>query len=303
MSRNSIRYNGYRIDYRAYQRTAFDRVRTGFGTQQFGLETNEVGLVGFYIGNKVVGVVRAGIRVRVFAFGQEQHFDVDAFFQNHVYTSYRRVNTCRIAVVEDCNAVGETVQEFDLGRRQCSASAGYYIGDAGLVHRDNVHLAFYQVSMIEAGYRLLGLEEAEQLVMFLKQRRGRRVDILTGFVTFLEQSSGKTHYLARLREEGEDDARMEAVVQTAVFGFETHTGAHKRCILRIVKQVFLCKTVLHGLFAQQALVRRVANLKLMNGLILQSSLAQVSQSYGLSLAGVPQLFLEPLIGPFVHHKH
>ena len=140
------------------ERSAFLRVVAGISAQQCRLETDKVGLVLLDIADELCGVVALCIAVRVFAVRQQHHFDVKTLFKEHVYTPQRRVDTCRIAVIENGDVTGEALDEPYLRFGERRAAACHHILDSRLVHGDDIHLTFHQIAHVCPCYRLFGLE-------------------------------------------------------------------------------------------------------------------------------------------------
>ena len=66
-------------------------------------------------------IVFAGKTVGVVAVGQEQHFYVHTFLQQHIDTAQRGFDAGGVAVVEHCQVVGEAVDEaYLLIRKRCA---------------------------------------------------------------------------------------------------------------------------------------------------------------------------------------
>ena len=81
------------------------------GHQQACLETNEILFVPLDVGPDLLCRMRTAERIRVFAVGQQHHPHVQPLAQYHVDTAERRLDTCRIAVVNDGNVLRETADE------------------------------------------------------------------------------------------------------------------------------------------------------------------------------------------------
>ena len=72
-------------------------------------------------------IMFAGKRVRVVSVGQEAHLNIHAFFQQHVDTTERSLDTCYVTVIEYRNVIGEAVNELNLSRSQCRTRRSYHI--------------------------------------------------------------------------------------------------------------------------------------------------------------------------------
>ena len=72
-------------------------------------------------------VVLACEGVRVFPVGKQANFDIHSFFQQHVDTTERSLDTCYVTVIEYRNVIGEAVNELNLSRSQCRTRRSYHI--------------------------------------------------------------------------------------------------------------------------------------------------------------------------------
>ena len=112
-------------------------------------------------------IMFAGKRVRVVSVGQEAHLNIHAFFQQHVNTSYRSLDAGCITVVKHRHVIGEAVNQADLSRCQGSARRSHYVLYAGLVHGDNIGIAFHQKTPVLLYNRLFGKVDAIQLITLM----------------------------------------------------------------------------------------------------------------------------------------
>ena len=99
----------------------FARVVLCLGHEQVGLELEEVHLMLLHIAPEVLGIVLACKTVGVVAVGQKQDFHVHACRQKHVRASLGGMYAGIVAVVEQGDVVGETVQQVYLLLGKCGA--------------------------------------------------------------------------------------------------------------------------------------------------------------------------------------
>ena len=144
-------------------------------------------------------VMFAGKRVRVVSVGQEAHFNVHAFFQQHVDPPDRSLDTGCIPVVQYGHVVGEAVNQTDLPRCQRSARRGHHIFYTGLVHGYDVRIAFHQEATVLLHNSLLGEIDTVQFVAFMIDCRFGRVDILhlDSFCGTGKYTAAESHHFTR----------------------------------------------------------------------------------------------------------
>ena len=142
------------------QRCAFERVVARILAQQRRFETDEIRLVVLYIADELRRVMALRIAVRVLSVRQQHHLDVEPRLEEHVDTPERRMDTCRIAVVEHGDVTREAFDEPYLRFGQRRTAAGDNVLDTRLVHRDDIHLSLHEITHVGSGDRLFGLEEA-----------------------------------------------------------------------------------------------------------------------------------------------
>ena len=134
LARDHIRDDGDGSRDILYQRGAFLRIVTGIVAEQGRFEADEISLVRLDIPDKLRRVVVLRVTVRVFSVRQQHHVDVEPFLQEHVYTPQRRMNTCRVAVIEHRDIAGEPLYQTYLRLGQRRAAARHHILYPALVH-------------------------------------------------------------------------------------------------------------------------------------------------------------------------
>ena len=99
------------------------------------------------------------VAVRIFSVRQQHHFDVEPSLQEHVNTSQRGVDAGGVTVIQHGDITGEALYQPYLRFGEGSTAAGNDVLNTGLMHGDNIHLTFYQVTPVCTGDRLFGLEK------------------------------------------------------------------------------------------------------------------------------------------------
>ena len=159
LARDQVRNDGDRRGDILDERRAFLGIITRVLAQQRRLEADEVRLIFLYVADKFRRIVALCVAVGVFAVGQQHHLHVKALLEEHVDTAQRRVDTRRIAVVQHGDITREALDKPYLGLRQCRSATGDDILYTRLVHRDDVHLALYQIAHVRPRDSLFGLEK------------------------------------------------------------------------------------------------------------------------------------------------
>ena len=286
LPRDQVRDDGDRGSDILDERRAFLRIVARIFAQQRRLETDEIRLVFLDITDELRRVVVLCVTVRVLAVRQQHHLHVEALFQEHVYTSQRRVNTGRIAVIQHRDITREALDQSYLGLRQGRTATGYHILYSRLVHGDDIHLTFHQVAHIRTCDRLLGLEKTVQLVGLGVDERVRRVDVLAHIVFLLQDTSGESDGFAADGEDREDHAVAETVIEPTVFALandaDTDLGIH------VIGNELLFEAFLFQSRSQRiAFLRRVAELVLTDDVVPQSAFVEITESDRLAFGRLP----------------
>ena len=271
-----------------------------------GLELYEVCLVFLDIFSEVACRMTACKTVGVIAVGQQEYLHIHLFLQKHVGTSQGSMHTCRIAVIEQHDIVGETVQEPYLVHTECRSRVGHHILYTALVHGDDVGVALHHVHTVFLGNGFLGLIESIELAFLVIDIAVGRVDILLvdSFRTAVEHTTSESHHLAAHAEPGEDGSSRESV---EILVFSTlvgslvlvHLEAEARC-----HQVFGVIAFLDSLVVQgRPAVGSKSQPELADDVITESTAAEVLHTDGPSVHIVLQDVLEVLRCPFVDDEH
>lgn len=145
----------------------FAGVVFGFLHEEAGFEADEVGggVVDVFL--EVGGGLFSGVGVGVFAFGEEDDFDVEAGFEEEVDAADGGFDACVVAVVEDGYVVGEASDEADLALCEGGSAGGDDVFEAGLVHGDDVGKAFYEKAEVVFDDGGSGEVDAVEFVAFV----------------------------------------------------------------------------------------------------------------------------------------
>ena len=102
----------------------------------------------------------AGKGVGVVTVGKQADFDIHALFKQHIDTADRGLDTCRITVIKHGHVVGEAVNHADLSRCKCRSRRSDNVLYAGLMHGNDIRVAFNKETAVLFHYRLLGTIDA-----------------------------------------------------------------------------------------------------------------------------------------------
>ena len=135
--------------------------------QEVGLKLYEVGLMLLDVLTEIAGSVLAGEGVGVLTVGQQQHFQVHAFSEQHIGTAQGSMDAGLIAIVEQDDVRREAMQDANLMIRECRAGVGDDVLDARLMHGDDIGVAFHHVDAVFLRNGALGLIESVELAVFM----------------------------------------------------------------------------------------------------------------------------------------
>ena len=164
------------------------------------------------------GAMALGVGVGVVAIGEEDDADVHAFGEEEVDGTEGGLDASGVAVVEDGDVGGVALDEAYLLDGEAGAAGGYGVLDAGLVHGDDVDVAFDEVALVGLGDGCAGLEEAVEGAGLVVDVAVGRVDVFGGLLLGAEDAAGEAEDAAGDAVDGEHDAAAEAVVGPALQG-------------------------------------------------------------------------------------
>ena len=248
----------------------------------------------------------AGETVRVIAVRKEEHLYVHLFFEQHIGTSQRSMNTRIIAVIEKNDITGKAVQQSNLMHAQRRTRVGHYIFDATLVHRDNIGVSFHHKDTILLGYRLLGLIESIEFALLMIDNAIRRVDIFLADAlgSAVEHSSAKSHHLAAYAEPREDGSARETVknliLTRLIAGFVLiHLEAESR-----INQIFRIIASRLSRFSKSSTLRkRKTQLEFPDDIISEPSSSEIGHTDSDAIHIMQENILEIFRRPIVDDKH
>ena len=248
----------------------------------------------------------AGETIWVIAVREEEYLYVHLFFEQHIGTSQRSMNTRIIAVIEKNYVTGKAVQQSDLMHAQCRTRVGHYIFDATLMHRDNIGISFHHKDTILLGYRLLGLIESIEFALLMIDNAIRRVDIFLADAlgSAVEHSSAKSYHLAAHAEPREDGSARETVknfiLTRLIAGFVLiHLEAESR-----INQIFrIITSRLSRLSKSSTLRERKTQLEFSDDIIPETSSSEISHTDSDTIHIMQENILEIFRRPIVDDKH
>ena len=250
-----------------------------------------------HIAPEVLGIVLACKTVGVVPVGQKQDFHVHACRQKHVRASLGGMYAGIVAVVEQGDVVGETVQQVYLLLGKCGARVCYHVLNAALVHGDYIGVALHHIHLVHLHYCLLGMVKAVQFAALAIYAGFGRVLVLHRHTLGggIQYTAAKTSHFAAYGVPGEHDAPPEAVHHTAVLALDGQACAH---------EVLLAIALFQGGAGHDvAPLGTEAQLELLYDVVAETTLAEVGKSNGATVHGVVHLVLEPLQRPFVQDEH
>ena len=262
-----------------------ERVVPRLVQQEVRLERDEILLMVPDEGLDLLQGVFLRIGIRVVAVRDQDHFHVHPFLEDHVDAAERRMDAGRIAVVHDGHVLGELLDETDLLRSQGGAAGGHDVGNAELVHRQHVQVAFHEVAFVLPGHLRLGEVDAVERLGLDVDLGFLGVDVLRDGLVLEEGPPAESDDAAAHGVDREHDAVVEAVVERAVVPLGTETG---------LRQVFRLVAFLHGGFGEGGLgFRRPAEPVFRDGLVQQAAGAEIGIADGAALFGSKLVLVEP----------
>ena len=155
--------------------------------------------------SELISSMFASEGIGIVAIRQEHHFHVHALLKQHIGTPQCRLYACLVAIVEQHDVLGEAVQEVNLMFGESCARISHNILNATLVHGNDIGISLHHIDAVLFGYRLLSLEQAVELVVFVIDIRIGRVDILLvhALGSAVKNSSAECRYLTTYTYPGE----------------------------------------------------------------------------------------------------
>ena len=118
----------------------------------------------------------------------------------------------RVAVEHANDGLGEAREGLHVVERERRAKRRHGVGEAGLVHGDDVHVALAHDGIALGGDALLGVVEGEEVLRLVEHARLARVQVLG--LGIAHDAAAKADAAALLVVDGEHDAVEELVAQT-----------------------------------------------------------------------------------------
>ena len=281
--------------------------RIGHAVQrEVGLKLYEVLLVFLYVFSEIGSGMASGKAVRVVSIRQEEHLHVHLLLQQHVGTSQRRMHSRSIAVVEQYDVAGESVEQSDLMDAQRRTRVGHHILDAALVHGDYIRISLHHIHAVFLGDGLLCLIQSVEFTLLVVDDTVGRVHVFLAHTlgTGIQHTSAESHHLSahtQPREDGAPGESVQILVLSALVArfllvhLEAETGIH---------QVFRLISFLHRLVEERrALVQGESQLEFPDDVVSESSASEILHADGSTIHIILQDVLEVFRRPFIHDEH
>ncbi len=263
--------------------------------QQVALERDEILFILLDIFPDLDQGMALGKGVGIIFGRQLDHLHAETLLQHEIDTAQSRFNTSRVTIVNDCYLVSKALDQADLLHRERGAGRGHHIGDAGLVHRDYVGIAFHQDALVLPGNAVLGLEDTVEGPALVVNLALGAVHIFGNALVCLERASAKSDHAPADGVDREDDPVEETVVQfPGPFAFQTQAR---------IDQVFFLVTVFQGFRAKgQRTGSGIAQAELADRLVAELAFMEVAQADSFPYLRVPEDVGIKLLGIVGHHQ-
>ena len=281
--------------------------RIGHAVQrEVGLKLYEVLLVFLYVFSEICSGMASGKAVRVVSIRQEEHLHVHLLLQQHVGTSQRCMHARSIAVVEQYDVAGESVEQSDLMDAQRRTRVGHHVFDAALVHGDYIRISLHHIHAVFLGDGLLCLIQSVEFPLLVVDDTVGRVHVFLAHTlgTGIQHTSAESHHLpahTQPREDGTPRESVQILVLSALVArfllihLEAETGIH---------QVFRLISFLHRLVEERrALVQGESQLEFPDDVVSESSASEILHADGSSVHIILQDVLKVFRRPFIHDEH
>ena len=233
-----------------------------------------------------------GIGVWVVSVWQQNNLDGHAFGKKHVDAAQGGPNACCIPIENHRHILGESADQMNLTRGQCSPAGGHHVFHTCLVHRHDVGVPLHQKTPLLLDNRRLGQVHAVEDLGLVVQQALWRVEVLGNLFLGAEGPSAKANHTARDISDREHDTAFEKVPQRAVVALLAKASLHQ-LFCRITSRLTCLG---HGV----PRIRAVANQKGVQHIVSESPLHEVAATNGFSCIGLLHLLCEPLLRPSDH---
>ena len=260
------------------------RVPSGVGEQQVGLEADEILLVPGDEGLHLFQRVFPGEGVGVVAVREENDLDVHPFLQDHVDAPQGGMDAGRVAVVHDGHVFGETLHQADLLDGEGGAAGGDRVQEAELVEGQDVEVALHEIDAVPFGDLILGEVDAVEGTGLDVNLRFLGVYILGDGLVAQQGPPAEGNHAPADRMDREHDPVVETVMERAVvpFGAEARLG-----------QVFGLVAGLAGGFGEGGFaLRGPSEAIFLDGLVFQAAGAEVLVADGPAFRGLELVLVE-----------
>ena len=241
--------------------------------------------------------VFASEAIRVVIIGQEQHFQVHALHEQHVRSAKGGMNARSIAVVDQGDVAGETVERMDLVNTQGRPGVGHNVLYTTLVHGNHVGVALDHIDAIFLRNGLLGLIDAIKLVVLVIDITVGRVDILLidAFRAQIEYPTTEAHHLTADTNPRKNDAPRIAVDHFPTVVSIANSG---------LEQEFVLITLLPSRTTEGEAVGQIeTQSEFADNIVAETTRTEILHSHRHTVNVMMQHVLEIACGPLVHDEH
>ncbi len=238
-----------------------------------------------------------GERIGVLGLGQQHDAHVHALLEDHVDTAQRRMDTRRIAVVDDRDVLRKAVQQAYLLRRERRTGRRDDVLDPGLVHRNDVGIALHHDGEVLLLDGFLGEIETVEFALLAVYLALGRILVLGDFLVGAERTAAERHDTARNIVDREHHPVVETVEErTVALALERQARREEEFLLVPGGQRVLGHLV--------ALGRAETEAEFLNrGVGHAARLAEIGHADAHPLALVVQIVGEVVGRPTIERKH
>jgi len=172
---------------------------------------NEIGLVFFQEIKCLAGVVRAGERIWIVPLREPDHFHLEPFFQQHVYTPDGSPDPGIVPVIKHGDLLCETFDQPDLFNGQRCPRRGDNVRDSGLEQRDDIRIALNKIAFPALHDILFCIIDPVQGAAFVIDLAIGGVDVFGHLLVAPEGPSPKAYDPSAQRMDREYDTVLVAV--------------------------------------------------------------------------------------------
>ena len=176
------------------------------------------------------------VQVGVLPRGERHDLHLEAVLQQDLEAPPRRRPARRVGVEVHHHAVGVSLQEPYVARREAGAERPDRLLDAGLVEGDDVHVPFHQDRVPFFAHRLAGEQDPVEVLALAERRRLRRVQVFR--LSLPDHPAAEPDGLGGQVQDREDHPLAEPIVRPArLFLLRQEAGQHRLVFRDALRQV------------------------------------------------------------------